>query len=408
MKKNYFAKFINFFLVTLILLSTIAAVAISKFDVYQINNNISISSSSGYLNPPMPISAELRDENGFLLHTQNEQITDKDVSLEYKLFGMIPLKKIDCSVLKAENNSAYLGGFPLGIKMQSNQMVINSKVSVVTAEGLVCPFEKYDIKFGDILYSVNNIRIDSVETLNNVINQLPSMKAKVVILRGNSQMYCDISIAFDCIENVRKLGLMLQDNISGLGTMTFIDCNSGRYGALGHPVREITDSSGKQKVSGKIYNAQIYGAIAGEKGKAGELNGNFLPNSDSLIGSIISHSSFGIFGDYCGSVNNLQKIEYGDRYSVVPGKAHIYSSVGDGVAQKYEIEIVKVSNQNAPKDKGMVIKVTDKKLLALSGGIVQGMSGSPIVQNNKLIGAVTHVFLNDPTRGYGLFVDWMR
>lgn len=393
MNKINWTKFAYVFLILLIVSCVFCAVAISNFDLYSINDNITISETSNYLNPPLPIKAKLSNENN-----SNKTI------LNYSLFGAIPLRKIECNV--TTNNFAYLGGYPIGIKMQSEQMIINNKVKVVTKDGLVCPFENYDIHFGDVLYSINNIRITNVETLSKVINEMDGCNAKIILLRGTVQINCDINLAEDCVDKTKKLGLMLQDNITGLGTMTFVDCNTLKYGALGHPIRELAENV-VQNVDGSIYDAKIFGATIGEKGKAGELNGNFDAYS-TATGNIKTHSKFGIFGKYSGSTSNFQKIEFGDRYSVKPGKAYIYSSIGQGIAQKYEIEIIKVNTQNYAKDKGMVLRIVDKTLLSKCGGIVQGMSGSPIIQNDKLIGAVTHVFLNDSSKGYGLFVDWMR
>lgn len=391
MKITKFEKLTYSILILLILTCTFCAVSISTFDLYSIQDGVIISNTSNYLNPPLPLKAKLNNS------TQDNSI------LNYSLFGNIPIKSVKCKV--ANQNYAYLGGFPIGIKMQSDQMIISSKVNVVTNDGLKCPFADYEIHAGDILYSVNNIRIDSVETLNNVLNQLPDTQAKVVILRKNGQLSCEVNLVYDKVTNSKKLGLALQDTISGLGTMTFIDCASKKYGALGHAVKEILDDN--NHTNGSIFNANIYNATAGAKGSAGELNGNFDSYSQP-IGNINQHCKFGIFGNYEADTNGLTKVEFGDRYDITPGKAHIFSTVGDGIAQKYEIEIIKVNNQTTAKDKSMIIRVTDKRLIDKCGGIVQGMSGSPIIQKGKLVGAVTHVFLNDATKGYGLFIDWMR
>ncbi|MEG1609130.1 MAG: SpoIVB peptidase S55 domain-containing protein [Clostridia bacterium] len=394
MNKKTWIKIAYTLFVALIVGCVFCAVVINNFDLYGINNNLTISETSTYLNPPKPLVAKVEN--------CNENFNNSKIN--YSLFGAIPLKTIDCNI--TTNNSAFLGGFPIGIKMQSDEMIINSKVNVVTKDGLRCPFEQYEIQFGDILYSINNIRISNVKILSKVIEEMDGLYAKVVIMRGNVQINCDIMLAEDCVEKTKKLGLMLQDSITGLGTMTFVDCNSLRYGALGHPVKDINDNA-PQNIGGQIFDAKIFGATIGEKGKAGELNGNFNAY-ENAIGDIKTHSKFGIFGNFVGNTSNMKKIEFGDRYSVKPGKAYIYSSIGSGIAQKYEIEIIKVNTQNYAKDKGMVLRIVDKTLLSKCGGIVQGMSGSPIVQNNKLIGAVTHVFLNDSSKGYGLFVDWMR
>ncbi len=198
----------------------------------------------------------------------------------------------------------------------------------------------------------------------------------------------------------KKIGLWLRDGISGIGTLTYVDPSNMRYGALGHPIDESTEYIG-----GAIYGANIYGYIKGEKGKAGELSGSYDPSD--VIGSIDKNNKFGIFGKYRGDIASKEMIPLGSKSTVKPGKAHIYTTIDGCCSKRYEIEIIKCNVQNKADSKGMVIRITDKELLERTNGILQGMSGSPIIQNGKLIGAVTHVFINDPTKGFGMYIDFM-
>ncbi|MEG1706661.1 MAG: SpoIVB peptidase S55 domain-containing protein, partial [Clostridia bacterium] len=188
--------------------------------------------------------------------------------------------------------------------------------------------------------------------------------------------------------------------------LTFVKTDM-RYGALGHP---ICDQNGEiiSTRNGNIYNASISGVIKGEKGKAGELRGTFAV--EEKIGSLVNNCKYGVYGKLDSLPTELSKkdlIKVASPYEVKPGKATVYSTLDENGRMEYEIEIVKVSTQNMKGDKGLVLRVSDTRLLEKTGGIVQGMSGSPIVQNGKLVGAVTHVFINDPTKGYGVLGQWM-
>ena len=203
-----------------------------------------------------------------------------------------------------------------------------------------------------------------------------------------------------------KLGLWVRDDVSGIGTLTYVDKNSNSFAALGHAV---TDNENNVEVgSGKVYGCKLIGIDKGEKNDPGQLKCMFL-QTDEEKGDIVKNTKYGVFGQLSnteGLVDKNLSMRLGGRLSVNPGKAHIISSVS-GIREEYEIEIIKASYQSKADDKSLVFRVKDKRLLALTGGIVQGMSGSPIVQNGKLVGAVTHVFMSDPTKGYGVYSDWM-
>ena len=207
----------------------------------------------------------------------------------------------------------------------------------------------------------------------------------------------------DALSGKNKLGLLLQDQIEGIGTMTYTDGKS--FYALGHTIK---DMNGNNVIAngGNIYIANINGYIRGQKGRAGELSGSFI-TIDNALGNITANNDFGLYGqlkeDYQGEL-----VPLGSKSDAQPGTAYIYTTIDGMAPQKYEIQIIKTNNQNRPSEKSMVLRITDKRLLDTTGGIVQGMSGSPIIQNGKLIGAVTHVFTSDPTKGYGVYVDWMQ
>ena len=197
--------------------------------------------------------------------------------------------------------------------------------------------------------------------------------------------------------------MMVLTNVSGIGTVTFIREN-GSFGALGHP---IADAYGYSDIytKGTVYDCIIYGYNRAEKDEPGELLGRITSNTP--IGTFDTNTVSGITGQFFNVPTSASKIAVGSKDEVKPGKAYIATTIDGTKPETYEIEIVKAENQNEEKEKSMVIRVTDKKLLETTGGILQGMSGSPIIQNGKLIGAVTHVLTADSTLGYGIYIDWM-
>ena len=311
--------------------------------------------------------------------------------------------KIMPAALPQSENTVLLGGYPLGINIRPQGVIITSRVGVVTSNGVVTPLEGVEISSGDLLCAINGEQVRSSEDISRILKSSEGDVTITISHAGNRTNYT-VTPAVDSVNGERKLGVMLQEGISGIGTLTFVD-RRGRYGALGHPVKDAYGNTVEPE-SGNIYPAVIKGVIPGTRGKAGELQGVYSKQTGN-IGTIDADNIFGIFGEYCGSTENLIQIEIGARETVQPGKAYIYSTLSGTSPRLYEIEIIKAERQNSPLDKSMVIRVTDRELLAKAGGIVQGMSGSPIIQNGKLIGAVTHVLIDDPTKGYGIYAEWM-
>ena len=205
------------------------------------------------------------------------------------------------------------------------------------------------------------------------------------------------------------MGLWVRDDAAGVGTLTYIRKDNKRFGALGHAICDIDTKVPFSVNDGKMYRSNIIGIKRGRQGVPGELKGLFVKNQN-IEAVVDKNSEFGVFGTVTKTSKLLsenQLFEIGGRLTARPGKAKIRVGLEGQKIEEYDIEIVKTNYQNISKQKSMVIKVIDKKLLEKTGGIVQGMSGSPIIQNGKLVGAVTHVFVNDPKRGFGVYLDWM-
>ena len=325
-------------------------------------------------------------------------ISNDNNNYNFKLFGIIPIGKAQEN---KSNKYVMLGGYPIGIAIKTNGLYITSKVSVVTKDGAICPVEDFDIKSGDILLEIDNQEIKSVNDISAIIENKEQVTLK--IKRNVEIKEYTIQPALDALSGKNKLGLLLQDQIEGIGTMTYSDGKN--FYALGHTIKDMNNNDVVAS-GGSIFNANINGYVKGQKGRAGELNGTFMTLSKPL-GNITANNNFGLYGqldkEHLGN-----QVLLGSKADVQPGAAYIYTTINGMEPQKYEIQIIKANNQNSPSEKSMVLRVVDKRLLDTTGGIVQGMSGSPIIQNGKLIGAVTHVFTSDPTKGYGIYVDWMK
>lgn len=374
------------FLVILSILLLFVFTAIAMFSVNQIQkvNDITLSCDC------------LATQN-----IKNNKAIDTSVKhnkYDFKLFGIIPIGK---STETTEKKFVQLGGYPIGVAIDTNGLYVTSKVSVVTNKGAVCPVVDCDIKSGDVLVAIDDIKLEKIGQISSILQSDKEITIK--IRRGNQEKDYLITPALDALSGKYKLGLLLQDQIEGIGTMTYTD-NDNFY-ALGHTVKDMNGGN-VIATSGNIYNSYINGYVRGQKGRAGELNGSFS-TIESSLGKITSNNNYGLYGKLQNSVTT-QSIELGSRADVQPGSAYIYSTIDGQSPQKYEIQIIKANNQTSPAEKSMVLRIVDERLLSTTGGIVQGMSGSPIIQNDKLVGAVTHVFTSDPTKGYGVYIDWMK
>ena len=328
----------------------------------------------------------------------------KTGKVTFKLFGLIPIKSVDVQILGDEN--VYLGGNAVGFSIKTNGVIVVGKNSVMTENGLVSVCDNQNINAGDIITHIDG---NAIKDANDIPNHLKSTtdSVKLTLKRGSKSFDVTLQPQVDTNGN-KKIGLWVRDDATGIGTLTYVDSKTLDFGALGHPVTDGETGTKIDIQKGQVYDCSVVGIEKGEKGKPGELKGVFL-SSKNAKGEIEGGNDFGIYGkilEKSGMIDENVVAGVGGRLAVKPGKAQIMSSVS-GVREYYDIEIIKASKQKTAKDKSMVFRVTDKRLLELTGGIIQGMSGSPILQNGKLVCAVTHVFVSDPTKGYGIYIDWM-
>lgn len=307
-------------------------------------------------------------------------------------------------VYAATTDEFYIGGFPAGFVLNTQNVEVIGMCEINTENGMVCPAREGGIKSGDVIKKLNNIEITSAGRLSEALNE-DFAKYDFVISRGGETKEISLQPAIDKSNGKKKLGLLVKDSINGIGTVTYVDKTNNKFGSLGHPVND--ESGNVIGINGGcLYGCSIYDVKKGLRGNPGELKG-FFDNSN-MLGVIKKNTKCGIFGDISKNfdVSNLTRVKKGSVNEATIGKAYIYSTLNGDACDKYEISIVKVDADNKD-NRNYVIKINDKRILEKAGGIVQGMSGSPIVQNGKLIGAVTHVFVNDPTRGYGISIDNM-
>lgn len=338
--------------------------------------------------------------------TSQSVSTDKTTEgyITFKLFGFIPIRKV--VVVCADEEEVFVGGVPIGINISAKGAIVINEKMVDTEEGLVETEKSEKFKEGDIIIKINGNEIKSLDELSEYVEQSDEEWFDITFLRKNAIHTAKIRGVIDKTTGKYKLGLWVKDDVSGIGTLTYVNKETQKFGALGHAVTESENSIPVGE--GNVYLCKLVGIDKGETNDPGQLRCMFSKN-DKIKGELEKNTRFGVFGKLTDGENLIDEnlsSKIGGRLSVSPGKATIVSSIS-GIREEYEIEIIKASYQSKADDKSIVFRVKDKRLIELTGGIVQGMSGSPILQNGKLVGAVTHVFTADPTKGYGIYSDWM-
>lgn len=325
--------------------------------------------------------------------------------LPCRLLGVIPFKQI--KVTPEVQRSIFVSGSTVGMYMETNGVLIIDTGEILSEGGETKEPAKNIVKPGDYIVALNDEKISRKKDLIDDLKKLEGEEVILDVVRNGKTVPVSITPAKDK-QGEYKLGIWVRDNTQGIGTLTFVD-EKGNYGALGHGISDV-DTGGLLEIqNGALYQAQILGIQKGAKGSPGELSGLIRYEPGKIIGSIETNSKNGIYGHFTGdrkSQISLKKMPVGYKQEVTEGEASILCCVEDEV-KEYQAEITKIDMNHSDTNKSFVIRVTDPELLAETGGIVQGMSGSPVLQNGKIIGAVTHVFVQDSTSGYGIFIENM-
>lgn len=305
-------------------------------------------------------------------------------------------KELTQDVITNEDKIAnvVLGGDTIGLHIKTKVMIVG-KYEVATRNGNIKPWDNSNIIDGDQIYSIDNNYIKSNNDLNELLKSTNKEKVSLVLIRDDELIETEINIVKN-ENNINTLGLYIKDHITGIGTLTFINPETKRYAALGHNVNDgLSD--------GSILDSSIKGIKKGTKGVPGE---KYAIIGKDSIGTITNNSSVGVFGVYNNPIskNTIPLLKAND---VKKGKAQIATVINGNNIEYFDIEIVEVAKQNSPDVKGIKFKIIDERLINETGGVIQGMSGSPIIQNECLVGAVSHVIVNEPTLGYGVFAEWM-
>ncbi len=307
----------------------------------------------------------------------------------------------------AEEKKVYVSGEAIGVTLMNDGIIITDVVKVISDGKTFYPSANAGLRPGDVITSINGKKPENTVNLSEVVDESEGRTLSVTYRRENKEIKTEVKPVKETESGEYKIGLMVRDSASGIGTLTFVDPESNVYAALGHPINEVSSGKPFSILKGSIYKAVISGAKKGIVGEAGELEGSF--SISFPVGTCTENNDLGIYGTLSADV-------FSDSYILMPiasqseiqtGFAEIISTVDENGPQRYEIRITKVNKQQKPSAKGLVIEVTDERLIEKTGGIIQGMSGSPIIQNGKLVGAVTHVIVSNPKKGYGIFAEWM-
>ena len=317
------------------------------------------------------------------------------------------LIKQEVSASASDKTMVIPGGMPVGIYLETEGVMVLGTDSVENKDGTKEEPSVHLVKSGDYIMELNNKKIQDKSELIEAINHLKTEEVVLKIQRKGAMI--DVKTkAVECEKGKYKIGIWVRDNAQGLGTITYLSADS-HFGALGHGIHDIDTNKLIHVSSGRLYSTSIKDIQKGINGTPGGIEGIIIYNNYNLLGTVEENTPEGIFGtvDRIDTIFREQTpVEIGKKEAIKEGKATIRCAV-EGEVKEYEIEITKIDKNAREVNKGIVLKVTDEKLLEVTGGIVQGMSGSPIIQDGKLIGAVTHVLVNDPTRGYGIFIENM-
>lgn len=339
-------------------------------------------------------------------HTVKVKANEIDTyQMDLKLFGILPYKNVDVEVI--QDKMLIPSGIPIGIYVKTSGVLVVGIGEFENSAGKKVSPSKYALQKGDYILKVNGEEMENKKHFIKTVEESEGKDMVLTIKRGGE--VTDIMVTPDANQNKEwKMGIWVRDNAQGIGTLTYEDTDNS-FGALGHGINDVDTSLLMNLEEGTLYRTEIVGITRGSNGSPGELTGYIEYDSDNVIGEITENTTEGIFGicdDEVAEESSFEPIPIALKQEIVLGPAQIICSV-TGEPEFYDVEIVEVNLDRDNINRGIVVQVVDEKLLTLTGGIIQGMSGSPIIQNGKLVGAVTHVLVQDSTRGYGIFIEEM-
>ncbi|GAB4073505.1 SpoIVB peptidase [Barrientosiimonas marina] len=363
-----------------------------------------------------------------MAHSANNDIGPADASAEHvQAFGSsvfyakqsknrMPVQQTATEAMTQADQSALEdveivpGGQSLGVQLNTLGVLVVGYHQIEGENGKMSPGEEADVQVGDMILEINGKDVEDMEDVKPFVQKAGKSDEEmaITIKRDNKTFETAMEPAKDAKDKYR-IGLYIRDSAAGIGTMSFYDPASKKYGALGHVISDMDTQKPIEIHNGTIVRSNVTAIDKGNSGTPGEKQAKFS-NEDEKIGNITKNTPFGVFGELNKSLSNSpydEPMPVASPDDVEEGPAKILTVLEGEEVQEFDVEVVSSVPQKYPAKKGMVIEITDDELLNETGGIVQGMSGSPIIQNDKIIGAVTHVFVNDPTSGYGVHIEWM-
>lgn len=341
-------------------------------------------------------------ENGSNVYASSGNHLPKSYKGTLMLYNYIPVKSVDVNVV--DKTCVIPCGTPFGIKLYANGVVIVGFNDVDTVSGTVNPAKEAGLEVGDVICSVNGSKVVTNDELAGELEGCNGKDVALAVKRDKKSFTVLLHPVQSEADNTYKAGLWVRDSTAGIGTLTFYNPYTKGFAGLGHGICDSDTQELMPLLSGEIVPVTINGVTKGQSGSPGELRGYFT--NDKVIGNLMENIQDGVYGLF----NNRPEgaaVKVGMKQAVKTGPVKILTTIDGDKPSYYDAYIEKIDYRDGVKSKNIVLHVTDQKLLAQTGGIVQGMSGSPIIQNNMLVGAVTHVFINDPTRGYGIFAENM-
>ena len=399
-----FKKYLLMIVYVIVFIYTLNIDQIPKNIVLFQNENYEIAHLNGIQIKGEKVSYQKRFLNQLTTLNSKEKGTQNIV---VSVLGGIFKKDVEVSVLPV--TKVKIGGDTVGIKVYSKGVLVIGTAPVQNKEGeWVEPYQKSRIKKGDIILAVNNEKVETIADLIRVVSKASG--EMVVQYEQNGNIMEDTILSTPCLEEEsNKLGLWVRDGAMGVGTLTFYDVATHKICALGHGISDVDLKQLIDVDEGTIHSSVVVSISKGKRGSPGEIRGLLI--EENLIGNIELNNEYGVYGKYDEESNLLtDRPEFlvASKNEISLGEAKMYCTIDEnGVPKPYDIKIIRIMNQENAGSKGMVIEVTDEELLEKTGGIIQGMSGSPIVQDDKFVGAVTHVYVNDPTRGYAILAETM-
>lgn len=329
-------------------------------------------------------------------------------SIKIKLFGIITLKEINIFLLKSSN--VIPGGHSIGVTLYTKGVLVVGTSEVFTPNGMVqSPAASAGIQPSDVILKANGVYVEDAEHLSEICAESSGV-VELLVDRHGSEITVTVFPEKDYQNGEYRMGMWVRDSTAGIGTLSVYDPSTGSFGALGHPITDLDTGTMLAVGEGKVYPSKITEILPSTEGVPGELRGVF-GSADSSIGNLLKNTQFGIYGKLESFLSNPlypEGVQIATPDEARTGTAYLLTTIDPTGIQAFECEIIKVTPQSQPAPKGMVLQITDKDLITRTGGIVQGMSGSPVIQNGKLIGVITHVFVNDPLKGYCIHAVWMQ